>query len=133
MVKRASLGRIWLRLLPLVGVVALLAGGALAALESDTVDSYWEGLWWALSLMTTVGFAGETPHTLAAKALSGVLMVFGFILLAMTTAAVASLFVREDEEPRERREVAAQRELLDELRGVSERLERLESRLDARD
>jgi hypothetical protein len=46
---------------------------------------------------------------------------------------VASLFVREDEEPRERREVAAQRELLDELRGVSERLERLESRLDARD
>ena len=117
--RRASPGRTWLHLLPIAGVLALLSGGALAALESNTVDSYWEGLWWALSLMTTVGFAGETPDTLAGKALSGVLMVVGFVLLAMTTAAVASLFVREDEEPRERRELAAQRELLAELRAVS--------------
>jgi len=34
-------------------------------------------------------------------------MIFGFVLLAMTTAAVASLFVREDEQPHERREQAS--------------------------
>jgi voltage-gated potassium channel len=44
-----------------VGLVALLLGaGAAAAFESDTVGSYWRGLWWAISLMTTVGFVGQT-------------------------------------------------------------------------
>jgi len=33
-------------------------------------------------------------------------MVSGFALLALTTAAIASLFVREDETPVERREAA---------------------------
>lgn len=40
-------------------VLVLVAGGGFAALESDTVANTWEGLWWALSLMTTVGFVGE--------------------------------------------------------------------------
>ena len=48
------------------GVAALLVGaGAAAAFEADTVSSYWDGLWWALGLMTTVGFVGGPPHTTA--------------------------------------------------------------------
>jgi voltage-gated potassium channel len=124
------LGRRALRtLLPAAGLLTLLAGGAFAALEADTVDNYWEGLFWALSLMTTVGFAGDTPDTVAGKTLAGLLMVLGFVLLALTTAAVASLFVREDELPAERAELAADRELLVELRRVNERLDSLERRI----
>lgn len=43
--------------------IALLAGGGFAAFESRQVSNYWEGLWWALSLMSTVGFIGEAPES----------------------------------------------------------------------
>jgi voltage-gated potassium channel len=110
-------------------IVVLLAGGGFAALETDAVESYWEGVWWALSLMTTVGFANGTPETALGKALSGVIMVLGFVLLALTTAAIASLFVREAEEPEERREHAFERKALAELHELNARLELIESRL----
>lgn len=120
-------------LIPVIAILLLLAGGGFAALETDTVESYWEGVWWALSLMTTVGFANDTPETVLGKALSGVIMVLGFVLLALTTAAVASLFVREAEEPGELREHAFEEKALDELRQLNARLELIESRLPPRD
>lgn len=123
--------RAWLRYaLPAAGAFVLVAGGGFAALEADTVDTYWQGLWWALSLMTTVGFVGEAPTTVAGQLLSAGLMVSGFILLTMTTAAVASLFVTEAEEPVQERDRAFEEELMRELRAVGERLDRLEAHLE---
>ena len=84
-------------------LVVLFAGAGFAALERQ-VGSYWEGLWWALSLMTTVGFVGEAPETTAGRLVSAILMISGFALLTLATAAIASLFVREEEEPEEQRE-----------------------------
>ena len=65
-------------LLALGAVIVLLGGGGFAALESDTVSTYWDGVWWALSLMTTVGFIGERPETVGGRVLSAVLMISGF-------------------------------------------------------
>ena len=31
-------------------VIVLVAAGAAAAIETDTVTSYWHGLWWSISL-----------------------------------------------------------------------------------
>ena len=114
-------------------ILVLLAGGGFAALETDTVGSYWEGVWWALSLMTTVGFANGTPKTASGEALSSMIMVLGFVLLALTTAALASLFVREEAEPEERREHAFEERALAELRALNSRLELIESHLPPRE
>lgn len=111
-------------------LVVLLAGGGFAALESDTVSGFWEGVWWALSLMTTIGFVGETPETTGGRILSAVLMVAGFAVLALTTAAIASLFVREEEEPAEQVERSFEHEALGRLEQLSARLERIERRLE---
>ena len=128
------MGRRWLQyLIPAAAAAVLLGGGALAALETDTVESYWEGAWWALSLMTTVGFVGGTPDTVAGKLASAVLMVFGFGLLAMTTAAIASLFVREDEEPEERLERTFERQVLEELRELRTQLEQIRAQVPIED
>lgn len=112
--------------LPAAGILVLLAGGGFAAVETDTVTSYWHGVWWALSLMTTVGFVGGSPASTAGQVLAALLMVLGFLLLAVTTAAVASLFVSENEAPHEAHDLEFQREVLDELRALGRRLERLE-------
>lgn len=127
----------WIRrhvllVIPLAGLVVLVAGGAAAALESDTIDSFWQGAWWALSLMMTVGFVGSEPLTTAGKVIAAVLMVTGFVLLATVTATIASIFVRQEEQPEERTLQALENRVLAEVREVNERLRRLEERLDKR-
>ena len=115
----------------IIALAALVMGaGGAAAFESDTVGSYWEGLWWALSLMTTVGFVEGAPETVGGALTSAVLMVAGFLLLSLISAALASLFVREDEEPVEEREEAIERQILDRLTAIEQRLESLEQDAD---
>lgn len=116
-------------LLVIASLAVLLAGAGFAALESDTVSSYWEGLWWALSLMTTVGFVGETPETTGGRILSAVLMIGGFAVLALTTAAIASLFVREEERPAVDREAAFEDVAIARFDELAERLAAIERRL----
>jgi voltage-gated potassium channel len=120
-------------LVPTAALVVLLAGGGFAALETDTVESYWEGVWWALSLMTTVGFANGAPHSLLGKMLAGAVMIFGFVLLALTTAAIASLFVREDEESDKARLQVFEQNVIAELRQLHGRLDRIETQLQSQE
>jgi hypothetical protein len=118
----------------IVGLVLLVVGaGAAAAFESDTVGSYWEGLWWSISLMTTVGFVDGEPKTAGGAITSAVLMLVGFLLLSLISAALASLFVREDEEPVEQREEALEQQVLERLAAIERHIERMERRLERGD
>jgi hypothetical protein len=109
-------------------VVVVSAAGA-AAIETRTVDSFPRGLWWATSLITTVGFIGEPPETAAGAMLSGLLMVLGFLLLAMVSASLAALFVREEELPLHEEESSKEQEMLDVLHRLEQRLKAMEARL----
>lgn len=114
----------------LSGSLVLAGGSGFAAVENHVVSSYWAGVWWALSLMTTVGFVGGTPQTVSGRLLSAALMVAGFALMTLTTAAVASTLVREEEEPdleAERGFALAARELLTD---VVARLDRIEKAME---
>jgi voltage-gated potassium channel len=123
-----SVGSRWLRyLVPLAAAVILLGGGGFAALETDTVGSFWEGVWWAITLAATVGFV-DTPTTVGGQLLSAAISVVGFVLLAITTAAVASFFVREDEQPQERRSRAFEDAVLAELKNLRTEIDRLTAR-----
>ena len=124
-----SPSRKWLKPGLLMGSATLVLGaGAAAAMEADTVGSYWRGLWWAISLMTTVGFVGPPPKTVGGAVISAVLMLTGFMLLSLVSASLASLFVREDEKPSQQRDEAVDQQILGTLNSVLERLESLESR-----
>jgi voltage-gated potassium channel len=114
---------------PLAVGLALVAGGGLAAIETDTVSDYGEGVWWAVSLMSTVGFAGETPRTVGGQVISGFLMLFGFATLSLVIASLSSTLVVEEEEPVLDAEHVTKAEVLAELREVRGRLEALEARL----
>jgi voltage-gated potassium channel Kch len=109
-------------------LVVVLAGAAAAAIESRTVNSFGEGLWWSISLITTVGFIGEPPETTLGAVLSAVLMVLGFLLLAMVSASLAALFVREEERPHDDEEEAADTAILEALERIERRLAALEDR-----
>ncbi len=127
---RSHFRRRLLNYLVLAAIVALLAGGGFAAFESHQVSSYGEGVWWALSLMSTVGFVGQPPESVVGRLLSSVLMVSGFALMAMVTAAVASLFVTEEAEPEEQAQVLFEAQALRMLADVQQRLEVIEANLE---
>ncbi len=121
---------LWPSLLSAV-VVVLVAAGAAAAIETDSVTSYWRGLWWSISLITTVGFLGQPPKTPAGAALSVVLMILGFLLLAMVSASLAAFFVSDEEKPRDAREQATDAAVLAMLSRLEQRLDALDGRLDS--
>lgn len=112
-------------------LLVVVAGAAVAAIETRTVSSFGRGLWWATSLVTTVGFVGEPPETPAGVILSAFLMIVGFLLLAMVSASLAALFVRQEELPFEAEEASADQRILDTLERLEQRLEAIEAKMDA--
>jgi Ion channel len=121
----------WLVPLSLGAVlVVVLSAASAAAFETRTVTSFWRGLWWAISLITTVGFVGEPPETLEGAVLSAVLMVIGFLLLATVSASLAALFVHEEERPWEERDRDSDEALTAALDALDRRLTAIEGQLD---
>ncbi|GEP40335.1 hypothetical protein NPS01_39980 [Nocardioides psychrotolerans] len=109
--------------------LVLLAGGGFAAFESRQVSNVGEGLWWALSLVAGGGFVAEVPESVTGRLLASVLMIARFGLMALVTAAVASLFVREEQEPEDQAEEAFEARALVLLTELASRIEALESTL----
>lgn len=124
-----------------IGLVALVfaliclvgGAGAAAAVESDTVPSFWGGLWWALCLMTNLGFVYGRPHSATGAVVSVVLMMTGFLLLSLLSATLAAMFIRAEAEPAERLSTDLEREILGRLDEISRRVESLEQRLPDRE
>jgi voltage-gated potassium channel len=98
----------------------LLAGTAVRTLEPDQVASVGHGMWWALSRATALGDGGITLVTSAGRAIEVGMVLASLAFLSLITAAIATVFVRaeEEEDPE-----------LDKLDEILMRLERLESRL----
>jgi len=130
--RRLPISSAWLVPVLLMAVLLVVVSAAAAtAIETRTVDSFGRGLWWATSLITTVGFIGEPPETTAGALLSALLMVLGFLTLAMVSASLAALFVREEEEPLHEQESTRDQEILDLLTRLEERLSAIEEKMES--
>jgi voltage-gated potassium channel len=120
-----------LRYVALLAVLTVLGGGAAyASIEKHT--STWDGVWWAFTTMTTVGYGDEYPRTTLGRALAMAIMVIGIGFIAILTGAVAERFLSgqiEEVADTERAVEATDLEVLAELREVRTRLDRLEARL----
>ena len=116
-----------------VAAVAAFGGGAIFS-EVEKGYSVWDGVWWAITTMTTVGYGDLSPHTTAGRLVGVALMFIGIGFVALLTGAIAQRFlspqIHESVEAAEA-EVAAdvgdiRAELVRELRGISARLQELE-------
>jgi voltage-gated potassium channel len=98
-------------------LIAVLGGGAaFAALEKDQDLSAWDGVWWAITTVTTVGYGDPPVTTDGGRIIAICLMVSGIGFVAVLTAAAAERFVRS----RRERE-----------RAIEARLDQIIARLDA--
>ena len=72
-----------------IALGAILAGNVIYAIEPDTFSSAFEGAWWGIVTMTTVGYGDVVPHSLAGRAIAVALMVAGICMFAAVTGIVS--------------------------------------------
>lgn len=79
--------------------VVLAAGAMFAYIENR---SLWEGVWYALVTITTVGYGDVTPVSDAGRAFGIVLIVFGVVFFSLVTANISAFLIGSDQERLER-------------------------------
>jgi voltage-gated potassium channel len=68
------------------------------SVEGSNIKSFGDGLWWAVTTVTTVGYGDRFPTTTEGRILAVMLMLVGISLVGVITASVASWFVRLSQE-----------------------------------
>ena len=114
-------------------IVVVGGGIAIRAIDHREYSSIWEGMWWSLQTVTTVGYGDVTPKDTAGKIVGAVVMLEGIAFLAIVTAAITSTFVtraqREQKSAAPAEETAAEAPADPQLEQMAARLERVESLL----
>jgi voltage-gated potassium channel len=86
------------RIVALLTVAVVVVGGSVEALVDNTKDfkSTWDGIWWAVVTVTTVGYGDKIPTSVDGKIIAIVVMFVGIGFLSVLTASIASVFVKSD-------------------------------------
>ena len=108
----------------MAGLVLLCSSVMVLSVERTTAHSniktFGEAVWWSVTTLTTTGYGDFYPVTAGGRVIAAALMLTGLSLLGITTASVASWFVKLTDQQEEV-----------EMKRVLNVLERLEARLDA--
>lgn len=63
-------------------------------IEGSNIQNFGDGIWWAVTTVTTVGYGDKFPTTTEGKVLAVGLMIVGISLMGVITASVAAWFVK---------------------------------------
>jgi len=79
--------------------VILLSSVGVHYFEQQAVDSnihsVWDGIWWAVVTVATVGYGDRFPISVGGRIVGFVLMFFGVGMMSLLTATIASIFVEK--------------------------------------
>ena len=67
-------------------------------LVGSNIKNFGDGLWWAITTVTTVGYGDRYPTTTEGRFLAVLLMFVGISLVGVITASVAAWFVKMSQE-----------------------------------
>ena len=109
--------------LPLAIAAALLLGcGVVYWWIEPRTPTFSDGLWLAFVTASTIGYGDLVPTTHASRAFSVFVVLLGFAVLSLVTAAIAAIFV-DSQERRMEREIL--HDLHRQVRALHEEMERL--------
>jgi voltage-gated potassium channel len=66
--------------------------------EGSNIKNFGDGLWWAITTVTTVGYGDRYPTTIEGRFIAIALMIMGISLMGVITASVAAWFVKMGQE-----------------------------------
>jgi len=85
---RGSL-RLLMGVLGTIGLISVMVGNLIYILEPQTYSNAFEGTWWSLVTMSTVGYGDFVPQTALGKMLAASLIMSGICMFAMVTAVIS--------------------------------------------
>ena len=66
--------------------------------DGSNIKNFGDGLWWAITTVTTVGYGDRYPTTTEGRFIAIALMIMGISLMGVITASVAAWFVKMGQE-----------------------------------
>ncbi|WP_197029963.1 potassium channel family protein [Cellulomonas sp. URHE0023] len=113
------------------GTLLLVVCGSLAITDAErnqpgaNIEHIGDGLWWAVSTMTTVGYGDRYPVTTTGRFIAAALMIGGIALLGVITATLASWLVQRVAEANDEEQAATRAQvdaLAEEVRALRDHL-----------
>jgi voltage-gated potassium channel len=111
--------------------VVIAGGAAFAAVESQQGLSTWDGVWWAITTVTTVGYGEIEVQSGAGRVIAMLIMFVGVGFVALVTAFIAERFVRKDVEGNAAGVGAKEDRILAEVQRLSAEVAALQAREDS--
>lgn len=102
--------------------LVVIAGAVQATVDHGEFKTFWDGTWWAVVTVTTVGYGDLYPTTVAGRIVGIALMLTGIGFLAVLTATVSSRFVKADRQDESNEILAALHRLEAEVAELKTRL-----------
>lgn len=97
----------------LASAFIILGAGSLFAYIED--ESFWDGVWYALVTITTVGYGDIVPHTEYGRVFGVVLILFGVVFFSLVTANIAAFLIGSEQRQLEH-------DILDYMKATEKRL-----------
>ena len=95
---RATVFRTTVAVTAVAAAVVLVGGSAVWLVERGVpegeIGSWGDGLWWALTTLTTVGYGDHVPVTLTGRLIGAAVMIAGVAVLGGVAAGVALVVAR---------------------------------------
>jgi voltage-gated potassium channel len=107
--------------------VVVLSGLLMRIFDHHEYSSIWDGMWWAMQTVTTVGYGDVTPADWTGRLIACFVMLEGIAFLAIVTAAITSTFVARASKELE---ASGGKDGVTELRKIDARLDELDRKLD---
>ena len=111
--------------------VVIAGGAAFVAVESQQGLSTWDGVWWAVTTVTTIGSGEIHPESDTGRVIAMLIMFVGIGFVALLTAFIAERFVRKDVEEEAATVGAKEDRILTELQRLSAEVAALKAREDS--
>lgn len=107
--------------------------GTLVASIDPAIPTFWDGMWWALVTVSTIGYGDVVPVSAEGRLLGVILILFGVATFSMVTANLAAfvlgLQLEETATDIEREEIKHELLILSRLEELERRFDRLEALL----
>ncbi|MEO1751785.1 potassium channel family protein [Thiofaba sp. EF100] len=109
--------------------------GTLVASIDPAIPTFWDGMWWALVTVSTVGYGDVVPVSAEGRLLGVILILFGVATFSLVTANLAAfvlgLRLEETATDIEREEIKHELLILSRMEEMERRFDRLEAWLAA--
>jgi voltage-gated potassium channel Kch len=110
-------------------VMTIAAGLLMTVIDREGFPSIGAGLWWAAQTVTTVGYGDHVPETVGGRVVATIVMLLGIGFITVITASITGAFVARSRRAEDVLQPAAPAASGEDMRQISERLDRIEAAL----